>query len=417
MKRNDRPEVWVGLDWGDAQHSLCMLDAHQDRRESFDIPHTPEGVEKMFERFRDIQVLGVAVETANHLIVQQLLLAGFTVYPVNPKVSKAWRNGWKAQASKTDRIDAEILAYGLRQHHSGMKQLEPDDPQTREMSILCVDEMHLIEDRSSLVQRMKAILKQYYPQALEWFDDWTKPKAWNFLLAFPNPAALQKSSKKKIIGFVKTNRIRLTPKVQKRIAKRTKPSQWLLDPVVGRAKEDMAVATAKQLHTLEASLKRYRERIGELFAVHPDRELFESLPGAAEKLAPRLLCLFGTRRDRFESANDVQALSGTVPVSYTSGKQKKPAVKFRWACNADNRNTFHQFASCSKRGSAWAQTFYDQAKEKEQSHGLALRNLANKWIKIIYRMWMTREQYDEARYLNAMIAHGSQLIQKMKQIG
>ena len=114
-------------------------------------------------------------------------------------MAKAWRNGWKAQASKTDQIDAEILADGLSHHHRGMKRLEPDDPKTREMAMLFSDEMKLIDDRSAWVKRLKAILKQYYPQALEWLDDWTKPKAWNFILAFPNPEALLKSSKKKII--------------------------------------------------------------------------------------------------------------------------------------------------------------------------------------------------------------------------
>jgi hypothetical protein len=81
------------------------------------------------------------------------------------------------------------------------------------------------------------------------------------------------------------------------------------------------------------------------------------------------------------------------------------------------RNILHQFSSCSKSGCTWANTFYHQAKQKEQTHGQALRNLANKWLKIIYRMWMEREPYDEARYLNAMISHGSPLIQKMKQMG
>jgi hypothetical protein len=88
MKRSDRPEAWVGLDWGDAKHSLCILDAHQDRQESFEVSHTPKGMAKMFDRLRAYQVQGITVETANHLIVQQLLLDGFRVYPV---LQKSWR--------------------------------------------------------------------------------------------------------------------------------------------------------------------------------------------------------------------------------------------------------------------------------------------------------------------------------------
>lgn len=409
---------WVGLDWGDAKHSLSVQDLDGNPMDLFEVDHDSDGMTEMINRLRRCgEVLGVAVETPNHLVVQQLLLAGFPVYPVNPKVAKAWRDGFRAQASKTDRIDAWILADGLRHHHAGMKTLTPDDPQTRELAMLCADEISLIQDRAACVQRLRAILKQYYPQALEWFSDLSTPIAWDFVLIFSSPEKLLRATDKKIIGFFKTHRSPLTPKRKQQIDQRTKPQSWRLDESIDAAKQEFAIATVKQLRTLEASLQRYRKRINEIFADHPDRAIFESLPGAGEKLAPRLLALFGSRRDRFESADEVKTLSGTAPVSSITGNQKKPTVKFRWACRTDYRNTMHQFAWCSTNHCGWANTFFHQARAKEQKYGLALRNLGGKWLKIIFRMWQERIPYDEARYLNAMIQHGSPLIRKMKQTG
>ena len=121
---------------------------------------------------------------------------------------------------------------------------------------------------------------------------------------------------------------------------------------------------------------------------------------------------FGTQRERYASARSVQQLAGCVPVTQQSGKSKK--VKFRRACRRDFRNTLHWFAQVSLRTSPWARAFYDRARERGQSHALALRNLAAKWVKIIYRMWLTHTPYNEGLYLASLIRHRSPLIQEIQ---
>jgi len=347
----------------------------------------------------------------------KLLETGWNTYPINPKVSAAWREGWTVAGVKSDPIDAEVLAHGLHQRHKRLRRLRPDDPHTHQLALLCQDEQDLIGQRTALVNGLQATLKLYYPTLREWFKDWTRPSAWEFLLRFPTPQALVAAAPQTIRRNLKALRVRLKPVWEERIANREVALEWPSDPAVVEAKSQYAIALAKQLLTLEKTLKAYRQRILELYKTHSDANLFTSLPGAGDKLAPRLLSEIGADRERYESARPLQQLSGSVPVTKSSGKRKrKPRrkeVKFRWACRKSFRNTMHLFSNQSLRYSVWARAFYDQARRSGQSHALALRNLSAKWLNIIYRMWVTRTPYDESTYLAALIQHGSPLVNEI----
>lgn len=406
---SDERRYWVGLDWGDTAHAVCILDDAGKEVESFEAAHTATGLEDLAARLRRWNsVGGVAVETTRHLVVQKLIDAGLIVYPINPKLSRNWREGESVNAVKDDVRDAFVLAEGLRQRHDRLRPFRPDDPVLRELRLLCADESRLIADRTALVNRLKATLKEYYPEALTWFDEWAKPTAWDFVLAFPTSESLAGAGRKKLYGFLKAHHIGLHPVWQERVEGRGKTPAWPSDPATVAAKSLLAISLAKELRTLQANLDLYRERIARLYGDQPDSGIFSSLPGAGEKLAPRLLAHFGTDRQRFDSSAPLELLSGTVPVPHRSGKSKQ--VRMRHACQRDFRNTLHLFAFLSTERSAWARAFYDQARRKGNSHALALRNLARKWLRILYRMWRERRPYDEARYLADLVRRRSPLV-------
>ena len=403
---------WAGADWGDTSHALCVVDSAGGIVCRVEVPHTAEGLRELVSKLKGFNpVGGIAVETKRSVLVQKFLEAGIVVYPINPKVSKAWRDGWTAASPKTDPGDALVLADGLRHYHARLHPLCQDDSLTRKLAMLCADESRLIEERTALVNRLKATLKEYHPAALTWFSDWTTPTSWDFVLTFSTPQVLADASAKRLTGFLKTHGIGISPLWKERIESRKKVSEWPSDMATIEAKSFLAAATAKQLRTLQASLKEYRKLIEHLFEDHPDSDIFSSLPGAGPKLAPRLLSGFGSRRDRFDSAKAVQQLSGVTPVTEKSGKHE--FIKFRRACQKDFRKTMHQFASKSTEQCAWAKAFYDDAMTKGQSHNLALRNLASKWIKIIFRMWLDKKTYDDSIYLASLIRKNNPLVCKI----
>ncbi|HEY6254006.1 MAG TPA: transposase [Candidatus Angelobacter sp.] len=145
---------------------------------------------------------------------------------------------------------------------------------------------------------------------------------------------------------------------------------------------------------------------------HPDFFIFDSLPGAGAALAPRLLAAFGSQRERYENASEVQTWSGIAPVKSSSGKSSW--VHFRFACPKFLRQSFHEFALYSLRRSKWARAYYEEQCRRGKKHHAAVRALAFKWIRILYRCWKERVAYDESIYLAALAKHNSPLVAATK---
>jgi hypothetical protein len=401
--------LWAGVDWADEEHQVCVVDTTGKTVAAFALPHQAEAFQGLGSRLRSLgTIAGIAIETPRHLVVQQLLLDGFLVYPVNPSISHKWCEALSVAGATDDPSQAFALADGLRHHHERLRPLLPDDPKTRELALLCKGEVALIAQQTAFVNQLQATLKQFHPVAIACFEDWTCPCAWEFAVVFPTPAAVARATERKLYGFLARHHIGASPRWQERIERRTEAARWPSDPATEAALPQLVASLVAVLRTLREQLAAYRRRIEALFAVQPQAALFDSLPGAGPKLAPRLLAHFGTQPGRYESARPLQQLAGAVPVTQQSGKKK--TVYFRRACQKDFRNTMHQFAFCSLRQSEWARAAYHRARDRGQSNAHALRTVAAQWIKIIHRMQATNTPYNEGIYLASLIRHQSPLI-------
>ena len=171
------------------------------------------------------------------------------------------------------------------------------------------------------------------------------------------------------------------------------------------AKSLLALSLVALLQTLEGQLAQYRQRIERAFQEHPDHDIFGSLPGAGEKLAPRLLGELGAQRGLFPDAQALQCYAGVSPVSYQSGRINK--ARIRWACDMALRATVHLWADLSRKRCAWAQTYYQGKRAQGHSHASALRCLGKRWLKILWRLWQDRAAYNENTHLGSLKTHGS----------
>jgi transposase len=343
----------------------------------------------------------VAIETSSGSAVQRLLDLGLAVYPVNPMAARRYRERKAPSGVKDDQLDAWSLADalrldGVRPEGLGWRRLVPDDPIVQELRLLCRDEVELIAQRTALVNQLRAALREYYPAALEAFDDWTRPHGWHLVIRFPTPKALAVAGKRQWTAFLKQRTLNRPETREHRLACFARAAEFRSsNAAVTAAKSRLAVALATMLLTLQEKLDEYRRRIGELFDRHPDHDLFGSLPGAGGKLAPRLLAELGDDRSRFASAQSLQCFAGTAPVSFTSGQIHR--VKLRRACNKHLRATVHLWADLSRSACAWAQEYYRRHRDAGQSHACALRCLGQRWLKILWTMWQQRTSYDDAR--------------------
>ncbi|HDS1748844.1 TPA: IS110 family transposase, partial [Pseudomonas putida] len=171
------------------------------------------------------------------------------------------------------------------------------------------------------------------------------------------------------------------------------------------------LALVEQLRTVLMVIDRFDTEIERVASALPDYALFHSLPGAGQHLAPRLLAAFGEQRERFHGADELQKYSGIAPVTERSGK--KSWVHWRWQCPTFLRQTFVEWAGQTINKSFWAGAYYRQQRAKGSSYQAAVRALAFKWIRILYRCWQTRTPYDETTYLNALRKRGSPLLKTL----
>jgi transposase len=402
--------LFAGLDWAKNKHDVVAVDGQGQIVVDVTIEDTAQGWGRLRDRLSaqvgpDLSLVAVAVETNNGPAVERLLDLGCRVYPMNPKAAQRYRDRKAPSGGRDDRLDAWSFADGLRTDGHGWRVLRPEDPLTQELRLLCRDETHLIGQRTALANQLQAALHEYYPAALEAFDDWTSPGAWSFVEKFPTPAALVKAGKRRWEKFLHAHRLYRPETYEKRLEIFARADKFCGTPAVTSAKSRLAVTVVKQMRVLERQLHDYREAIEALFSKHPDHDIFDSLPGAGPKLAPRLLSEIGTDRGRFEGAQGLQSYAGTAPVCIKSGKTRW--VKLRRACNKWLRTAVHLWSNESRKKCAWAEVYYQKKRKDGKSHATALRCLGQRWLKILLQMWDQKSCYDESLHLQNMVRRGT----------
>lgn len=395
---------YVGLDWADTHHDVEVLDEAGKRVGVRRFAHSHDGLHELKAFLLGIaaspEELACIVETNHGLLITFLLEAGIPVYPVNPKTANQLR---KAAGAKTDRIDAHLLAKLGRLDLAELHRLEPDSETVAELKTLTRDQDALIQTQTRLVNQLTACLKEYYPAALHLFAKLQQRSTLVFLQAYPTPQAAQAASVEEITATLRigkhTNPTQVAPKLFEELHR----PQLVASPVIVRAKSRLMVSLVKQLLVVIEEIASYDEAIRPLFLSHPDQHLWSSLPRAGKRLAPRLLAEWGDDRTRYADANSVQTLAGTAPVPFESGNYAKAHKRF--ACCKPLRNALHQFAWQSTRQEAWALAYYQRKRAEGKTHSMALRALANVWVRILYAMWVNKTDYQTATFEAAQLAH------------
>ena len=395
--------AFVGIDWADEQHAVCVLAGEQLRREV--LPHTPAAIAAWAGGLaRDFggRPVAVMVEQSRGALLQALTqYPQLVLFPINPKQAARYREALVHSGKKDDPTDAECLARFVREHHRELRAWKPADPLTRQLAQLVELRRKAVDSRKQTTQQAEARLKQYFPLALELGDTalavavlerWSTHQA----LARANPATLRK--------FFAQHGRRNTDQVNALIARIRAAQPLTTDRAIIDPNALAVKFLVKELRLHEAAVDEFDAAIAQCFAAHPDAELFRSPPGAGAALAPRLLVAFGPDRDRFASADEVQAYSGIAPVTKRSGKSCH--VTKRFFCNKFLRQTFHEFADHARKWSTWSKAFYEHLRARGHRHHAAVRSLAFKWIRILFRCWKNRQPYDENRYLQQLQSSG-----------
>src|SRR6266481_4580729 len=367
------------------------------------------------ERFGTKGKVLVCLEQSRGALIYQLMAYElFELYPINPSQLANYRKTFFSSGAKDDRPDADLLSELVMCHRDRLKAWKPDDQLTRELASLNEGRRNAVNRRTELANEIKSQLKLYFPVALQILEnDITTALAADLLVQWQTLAELQKVSPGKLRKFFYGHNSRQEKKILERLALIKEAKPLTTDVAIIRPNALRVKLLAQQLKSLLPFIAEYERRIAELFGSHPDRFLFDNLPGAGPALAPRLLTAFGTDRDRFEVAGDLLNLSGIGPVRIASGKKtgKSASVHCRRACPKFLRQSFHEFGECSIRYCPWAQACYQAQRGRGKGHHAAVRAVTFKWIRILFACWKQRTPYDPQRYFQALQTRGSDYAQ------
>jgi transposase len=406
MKRESQEEfaAFVGLDWADAKHDVCLQATGTERREFLILEHRPEAIDAWVHTLRtrfNGQPVAVCLELNKGPIVSALRQYDFLVlFPVNPLTVAKYREAFTPSRAKDDPTDAELQVELLLKHRDKLTPLAPQSAMMRTLAQLVEHRRRLVGDKVRLTHRLTSALKNYFPHVLQWFPDKDTVLFCDFLSRWPTLKAAQLARRTTLEAFFRAHHVRAAEVIASRIQAIKSALALTTDDGVITPNALLVQALIAQLRVTLQAIADFDTAIAQRAQEHPDFPLFDALPGAGAVFAPRLLVAFGEQRERFTSAEDLQKYAGIAPVTERSGK--KSWVHWRLQCPTFLRQTFVEWAAASTRHSFWAQVYYQQQREKGKAHQAAVRALAFKWIRILSRCWQDRTPYDESVYLQAL---------------
>lgn len=403
--------AFIGIDWSDTKHDICIQPAGSQDREFDRIAHQPQHIEQWAQevRRRFGGPIAVVLELSKGPIVSALQKYDFFVlFPVNPSMLAKYRQAFKPSRAKDDPTDAELAVDLVLRHRDRFKPLRPQSIAIRTLVHLVEKRRQLVADRLRFSNRLTSTLKAYYPQAVEWFSHKETFVFCAFITRWPNLKQVKRARRSTLERFFRDQRVRRPKIIEARIKAIQQATPLTDDPAVINPCTLEALALAEQLKTTLELIRRFDDAISELIPTLPDYTLFTSLPSAGVVFTPRLLVAFGEDRERFQSATQVQQYTGIAPVTERSGQ--KSWVHWRWQCPTFVRQTFVEWAAKTIYTSFWAGVYYHQQRNKGATHQMAVRALAFKWIRILYRCWKSRTPYNETTYLKALQRRGSNLV-------
>lgn len=394
----------IGLDWADRKHDICLKTANTDKLEYDIIQHNPEAIDEwvlaLQKRFSN-QAVAICLELKAGPVVYALLKYDFIVlFPIPPKALAKYREAFTQSGAKDDPTDAYLQLDYLLKHPKALKPLIPDSVETRILQRLVEDRRVLVSDKVRLTNRLTAALKSYFPQVLQWFDDIDTQIFCDFIQQWSTLSKVKQARPATLTKFFKSHRCVRQNVIDKRINAIKTAMPLTEDDGVIIPFERLVCIFVLQLNQVLIAIHDYDLEIAKRFKHHSEYEIFESFPGAGPVFGPRLLAAFGTDRERFDSADEVNRLTGVAPVLNRSGKYNW--THWRYSCPKFLRQTFVEWANQSIRYSYWAREFYDEKRAKGKSHQATLRALAFKWIRIMYSCWKNKTPYDESAYLFAL---------------
>jgi transposase len=390
---------FLGIDWGEHHHDLCLLDQDGRLLAAGRITDGLAGAGELHAlvaaHAQDPGQVAVGIETDRGLLVGALLAAGYQVYAVNPQVVSHYRNRHGSSRAKSDRGDAKVLADLVRNDRHNHRPVAGDSPLAESVKVLARAHQNLIWSRQRHVNALPSALRDFYPGALSALGtQLAEPEALAVLTLAPTPEQgrqlTRAAVRRALVGAGR--RRNLQARVVAVHAALTAPQLAAPAPVEAAYRE-VVVALVAMLRCLNEQVTALEQQLAARFAAHPDAAILRSQPGLGVVLGARVLGEFGDAPHRYATAKGRKAFAGTAPVTRSSGL--RTVVVARAACNQRLVDACYLWAFAALTASPGARRCYDAHRARGATHHQALRALGNRLVGILHGCLARQVAYQE----------------------
>jgi hypothetical protein len=405
--------LFVGDDWAEDHHDVEILDSDGKRLGRARLPEGMAGMIRLHEMIAEHLDDGdldpetgmlapgrvvVGIETDRGSWVAALLAAGYQVFAINPMSAARYRERHTTSGAKSDPGDAHVLAEIVRLDRAHHRPVAGDSAEVEGLKLVARMHQSLIWDRTRHLQRLRQVLREYYPGLLAALAaaklELGDPDAWELIEQAPDPDRAARLSRSKITATLRRNRRRNADARAEQIQAVLRAPALRQPAAVQAAYATIAATQIRLLITLADQISALEEVLAQGFGRHPAAEIYTSLPGRGVILGARVLSEFGDDPHRYHDAKARKNYAGTSPITRASGR--KTVVLARYARNRRLGDAIHQWAFCALTGSPGARAYYDTLRGRGIGHHAALRQLGNRLVGILHGCLKTRTPYDEA---------------------
>ena len=392
--------IFVGDDWAEAHHDVCVLDEQGARLVKRRVPEGLAGIGQLHallaEHASEPSEVVIGIETDRGLWVAALLEAGYAVYAINPLAASRYRDRHAVSGAKSDPGDALMLADLVRTDRHQHRVVAADSTLAEAVKVLARAHQGLIWARQRQVNQLRSTLREFYPQALAAFSgELGERDALAVLARAPSPAEgrlLSLSALRSTLRRAGRER-NLDPKAQQ-IQQALRSQQLAASPQITSAFAASVRASVAVTQELTRQIEELERELADAFMSHPDAEIMRSLPGLGLVLGARVLAEFGDAPNRYKDGKRRRCYAGTAPITRASGTRR--VVLARIARNRRLADACYLWAFAAITSSAGARALYDRQRERGATHHQALRALANRLVGILHGCLRHHTTYDES---------------------
>ena len=390
--------IFVGNDWAEDHHDVCVMNAGGDRLAE---QRFGEGISEI-AMFHDLLAefvcdpcdVVIGVETDRGMWVEALIAAGYQVFAVNPRSVSRYRERYCVSGAKSDRGDAKVLADMVRTDRHMHRQVAGDTDLGHDIKLVARVHQTLIWDRQRQRSRLRAALREFYPQALVAFNDCASRDALAVLEIAPTPHTGAALTIAQIVNALRdAGRCRYLDATATKIHRALGEQHLEASPGVVAGLAVTTSATVALLVVISEQIVVVETELAPRFEQHPDAAIYLSMPGCGVILGARMLGEFGDDPERYTDAKARKNYAATSPITIASGRHR--SVHARWIRNERLHDAVTQWARLAVNNSPGARVFYDEQRDKGSGYHTAIRALGNRLVGCLHGCLKSGTVYDE----------------------